>query len=47
MPTIGRLFFIIIVLAVIIYGGAFWLMEVMEPPSGEIINRIPHDRFAR
>jgi len=47
MPTFGRLLIFLFVVAAIVYGGAFWLMEVMDPPSGEIVTRVPHDRFAR
>ncbi len=47
MPTIGRLLFIVGLLAAIVYGGAYALVEVMEPPQGEITTRVPHDRFAR
>jgi len=47
MPTLRRLFFLIVILAGLAYGGAFAIVEYLKPPKGEITSRVPNDRFAR
>lgn len=47
MPTLRRLIFLIIFLVVLVYAGAFAIVEYLKPPQGEITNRVPNDRFAR
>jgi len=47
MPTLIRLIVYIAVLTGLVYAGAFAIVTYLEPPKGEIVTRVPNDRFAR
>lgn len=45
MPTLIRLIVILAILAGIVYGGMFALVQYVEPRTGEMTVRIPADKI--
>ena len=45
MPTLMRFLTILAVLAGLIYGGMFALVQLVEPNTGEMTVRIPPERL--
>ena len=45
MPSITRVVVIILIVAGLIYGGAFMITQMGKPEPTEIRVKVPHDRF--
>lgn len=47
MPTIVRFLIFCVVMVGLFYAGAFAVVTFFEPPSSEVVHKVPRDRFAR
>lgn len=45
MPSLTRVLGLILVIAGLIYGGAFMITQMGKPEPTEIRTKVPHDRF--
>ncbi|MFG1421174.1 histidine kinase [Roseixanthobacter liquoris] len=47
MPSLIRLLAAIAILVALVYGGAYWLANKVEPATRDVTITVPNDRFQK